>query len=177
MTRHNSGLPAFVAILGIFSISSAFTDGVRDNIPAKVRPVPRIGIELTDSQKADFAKRMTEFKGLLDKLKAKKDRRTQRLLPDVEIFYRAVRTNIDHRELFSKRDVFKAAVLTNEGRSRARKLLADKSKWQYETGLVVRGYRSKIDGTVQTYGLVIPETYNPNSAKDYRLDIWFHGRG
>lgn len=173
MIRHLLIAAAIVPALTL----PGFADGLKDNIPDKVRPVPRVGIKLSDAQKADFEKRMSEFQGLLDKLNAKKDPRTRELLPDVEIFYRAVRTNIDHRELFGKRDVRNAAVLTNEGRGRAADLLNGKPSWPNKTGLVVRGYRSKIDGTVQPYGLVIPKSYDPKSERGYRLDIWFHGRG
>jgi predicted peptidase len=38
----------------------------------------------------------------------------------------------------------------------------------------VRAYRSKIDGSVQPYGLVIPESY---VGAPVRTDIWCHGRG
>jgi pimeloyl-ACP methyl ester carboxylesterase len=179
MTRH----PLFQLLIAAVIVQGvairAFPDGPKDNVAKNVRPVPRVGIQLTAAQKADFDKRMSEFKSLLDKLKAKKDPRTQELLPDIEIFYRAVRTNIDHRELFGKRDVYNAAVLTNEGRGRAHDLLTGMPEpvWPDKTGLVVRGYRSKIDGTVQPYGLVVPKSYDPKSERGYRLDIWFHGRG
>ncbi len=49
--------------------------------------------------------------------------------------------------------------------------------WTTETGLVVRGYISKIDNTVQPYGLVVPESYDLEGKDKYRLDLWFHGRG
>jgi predicted esterase len=42
---------------------------------------------------------------------------------------------------------------------------------------VVRGYRSRIDDSVQPYGLVIPENYDFESKGKQRLDIWYHGRG
>ena len=160
MTRHFQLPPLLAAALVLNLTTRGTADGPNDNIPVKVRPVPKVGIELSESQTADFAKRLSEFKRLLDKLRAKKDRRTLELLPDVEIFDRAVRTNIEHRELFGKRDVVNAAVLTNEGHSRAADLLYHKPQWPAATGLVVRGYRSKIDGSVQPYGLVVPESYN-----------------
>jgi hypothetical protein len=166
-----------VAVFVLFSSSFAFADGIKDNNPETVRPVPRVGVELSADNKAEFEKRLAEFKGLLEKLKSKKDRRTQELIPDVEIYYRAVRTNLDHREFFSKGDVTKAAVLTNVGRERARQLLAGKSPWTTADGPVVRGYRSKIDGTVQPYGLVVPFKYSDKSLRNHRLDLWMHGRG
>ncbi|MCB1123843.1 MAG: prolyl oligopeptidase family serine peptidase, partial [Verrucomicrobiae bacterium] len=48
--------------------------------------------------------------------------------------------------------------------------------WTTQTGLVVRGFISRIDDTVQPYGLVVPETYQAGSAHRHRLDIWLHGR-
>jgi len=43
--------------------------------------------------------------------------------------------------------------------------------------LVVRGYFSKIDKSVQPYGLVVPASYSPTAPHRWRLDTWFHGRG
>ena len=45
------------------------------------------------------------------------------------------------------------------------------------SGLVVRGFRSKIDHSVQPYGLVVPPSYAHRTQQGYRLDVWFHGRG
>lgn len=42
---------------------------------------------------------------------------------------------------------------------------------------VVRGYVSKIDGSVQPYGLKVPVTYLTGDDKRRRLDFWLHGRG
>ena len=42
---------------------------------------------------------------------------------------------------------------------------------------VVRGYVSKIDGSVQPYGLKVPVTYLTGDDKPRRLDFWLHGRG
>ncbi len=41
---------------------------------------------------------------------------------------------------------------------------------------MVRGYISKIDHSVQPYGLVVPPSYSPNAPHRWRLDAWFHGR-
>jgi len=41
----------------------------------------------------------------------------------------------------------------------------------------VRGYVSKIDGSVQPYGLVVPASYQPAASTRHRLDVWCHGRG
>jgi pimeloyl-ACP methyl ester carboxylesterase len=46
-----------------------------------------------------------------------------------------------------------------------------------ETYSVIGGYRSKIDGSYQPYGLVIPAGMSPSDKRPRRLDLWFHGRG
>lgn len=42
---------------------------------------------------------------------------------------------------------------------------------------VVRGYVSKIDGSVQPYGLKVPMSYLKGAVVPHRLDFWLHGRG
>lgn len=43
--------------------------------------------------------------------------------------------------------------------------------------LYVGGFRSRIDGSIQPYGLVIPATLYLTQPKQLRLDVWLHGRG
>src|SRR6185295_1215433 len=62
------------------------------------------------------------------------------------------------------------------GQERAEALLAGKAPWARATGLVVRGYRSRIDDSIQPYGLVVPPNWSPDSQRKWRLDAWFHGR-
>ncbi len=43
--------------------------------------------------------------------------------------------------------------------------------------LLVGGFRSQIDGSIQPYGLVIPASLDLNQTQPLRLDVWLHGRG
>ena len=98
------------------------------------------------------------------------------LLPDVLIFQKAVGWALNHDEFF-KEDEFSAAErLLSEGVHRARSLASLEAPWTRQTGLVVRGYRSRIDDSVQPYGLVIPESWSPRGHGSTRLDVWLHGR-
>ena len=45
-----------------------------------------------------------------------------------------------------------------------------------QPGLIVRGYISWLDGSVQPYGLVIPQSFSTDPWRKRRLDIWLHGR-
>ncbi|OYW13714.1 MAG: hypothetical protein B7Z55_16400, partial [Planctomycetales bacterium 12-60-4] len=43
--------------------------------------------------------------------------------------------------------------------------------------LLAGGYRSRIDGSIQPYGLVVPAGWKADPSKPVRLDVWLHGRG
>ena len=154
-----------------------WADGLQDNIPEKVRPVPPLGIELSDSDKKELLSGVDVLRESVKQLRQRDDVYTVELLPDVEIFLRAVTQGIKYRELFSARDVKNAAKVLAEGQKRADALLKGEAPWTSQKGLVVRGFRSRIDRTVQPYGLVIPDSYTDRGKTRYRLDLWFHGRG
>src|SRR5882672_5613922 len=73
------------------------------------------------------------------------------LLPDVEIFHKAVRFPLEYDEIC---DVAKARRALDMGMKRAELLREGKTPWTSEGG--VRAYRSWIDGSVQPYMLAVP---------------------
>ncbi|HVW03020.1 MAG TPA: prolyl oligopeptidase family serine peptidase [Planctomycetaceae bacterium] len=171
---------AAVALL-VFA-TSVRADGPKDNLPEQVRPVPPQGTELPEPDKARITQLLTELSTLIEQLHqpAKNQHDTalrQRYLPDVEIFYKAGRDALKYGEIFDKNEAKAAVEQVEQGIERARALLIHEVSWLRSTGLVVRGYRSKIDGSVQPYGLLIPDGYNSTGGKQFRLDIWCHGRG
>ena len=154
-----------------------WADGPKDNDSTTVRPVPRPGIEVSKDDELQLTLKLLVLKESIEKLKKRIDAQTARLIPDVEIFYRAVNDNLTYNEFFSENDVEKAKELLKIGQRRAEQLLKGDSPWTTQSGLVVRGYVSRLDRTVQPYGLVIPKSYTPNGPTRFRCDIWFHGRG
>src|SRR5262249_34784959 len=99
------------------------------------------------------------------------------LLRDVQIYHNAVRIALAHDEFFRPREIAVAKGLVRQGLERAAQLREGAAPWNSASGLVVRGYVSRIDGSIQPYGLVVPESYQPNTAHRFRLDVWCHGRG
>jgi hypothetical protein len=171
--------PRFVAVAALLAVASIVpADGPKDNIPAEVRPIPPLGIEVPAEQRqrltaevAELGRRITELhKGL-----AKKPELLE-LLPDVEIHHKAVDWALRYNQFYHPREFKAAEELLAEGRQRAEALRSGKAPWLAQTGLVVRGYRSGIDGSVQPYGLVVPAGFVPGGSPK-RLDFWFHGRG
>lgn len=167
----------FIWLFTACSCTQLWADGPQDNIPENVRRVPPLGVELSDSEKKELLSGLDLLQQSVEKLRQRKDTFTVDLLPDVEIFLRAVKQGVEYRELFSARDVKNATKVLAEGRQRADALLKGEAPWTSQKGLVVRGFRSRIDRTVQPYGLVIPESYSDTGKTRYRLDLWFHGRG
>lgn len=165
-------------LIGLSLITSPLlADGEGDNNPEKVRQVPRIGIQVPAEDHAKLKSELQELTQLMEKLRASKSDFALTLLPDVEIYHRAVKDNLEYREFFSDKDIVKAHTTLASGKERAQHLLAGQAPWLRQTGLVVRGFRSELDGSAQPYGLVIPPNYKADGEKTVRLDIWFHGRG
>lgn len=166
-------------LLWFTMVLAARADGQGDNVPDKVRPIPPVGIQVSlanqQQLKAELEKLQKEIADLEIKLKSKPA--LLELLPDVQIYEKAVRYALEHSEFFNAREIPVAGELLKQGLERASALASGKAPWTTATGLVVRGYVSKIDGSVQPYGLVVPESYQPKSPYRHRLDVWWHGRG
>jgi poly(3-hydroxybutyrate) depolymerase len=103
--------------------------------------------------------------------------RTNPHIADVKIFHKAVQYALDGNEFFTAEDVFRGKELLRIGNERMTSLEHGDAPWTRATGLVVRGYVSKIDGSVQPYGLVVPDSFAPEKPHPWRVDAWFHGRG
>jgi hypothetical protein len=159
---------------------AGFADGPADNVAENVRSVPPLGIEVPDADRKELEEGLKSLDSLIGQVRLTKhadQNRVMSLLPDVEIFSRAVHQGLEYREFFSPNDVKNAKSVLREGMRRASQLVKGEADWLTQKGLVVRGFRSKIDQTVQPYGLVVPDSYDGTGKADYRLDLWFHGRG
>jgi dienelactone hydrolase len=158
------------------SVAVALADGPADNKPEAVRRIPKLGIEVPADDRKAIEDGLAKLEGAIEQLKAKKDPKVAGLLPDVQVFYKAPRDALKYREFFDPKDIAKARHQLEEGQARAEALLKGEAPWASQVGLVVRGYVSKIDGSVQPYGLVVPPTYTTITPHRYRLDLWFQGR-
>ncbi|MEN9576270.1 MAG: hypothetical protein RL514_4125 [Verrucomicrobiota bacterium] len=166
--------------------------------PRKLNPPP--GVVVPADVKAELtagaAALGKEIEALRESLKAKPA--LLALLPDVQIYHNAVRYALED-DIFTSTNQFNSArALLKTGSERAKQLAAGNAPWNTKAGLlalkkelegkaktpatlthipVVRGYASKIDGSVQPYGLKVPVTYLTGDDKPRRLDFWLHGRG
>jgi hypothetical protein len=87
------------------------------------------------------------------------------VLPDVEVLWKAVDWALRYDEFFDAKQVDLARRVLAMGRERAAQLRAGQAPWTEATGLVIRGYRSKLDGSVQPYALVIPADWKRTGVR------------
>jgi hypothetical protein len=141
-------------------------------LPAQpaIKPIPAAGIAIPAEERAALEAGLAHLQGSIAKLKAGP------LVADVQIFSEAVRFSLQYNEFFKPAEAAAAKKLLEAGEERAAQLAEGQAPWTNATGLVVRGYVSKIDRSVQPYGLVVPASYSPNAPHRWRLDTWFHGR-
>ena len=147
------------------------------NRPAKQLPPP--GVAIPDLERAELTAAVAELGKEIAVLKlAKLGGGIGGLIPDVEIFYKAVDWALRYDEFYNVKEVATARELIKQGHARATALRDGKAPWTAQTGLVVRGYRSRIDGSVQPFGVVVPATWKGPADKAPRATwIWNHGRG
>jgi hypothetical protein len=165
-------LLALTACLGL--LGAALADGPADNVPEKVRAVPPPGIVVPPADRTALEQGLADLSRDIDGLRSSP---RADLLPDVIIYQKAVAYALQNGEFFNPRDVDRAKVLIQHGRERAAQLAQGQAPWLHQPGPSARGYVSKIDGSVQPYGLFLPPSYRENSPHVWRLDTWFHGRG
>ncbi len=138
---------------------------------AQEKPVPPAGIALASEDRATLEAGLAQLDAALRPIEKNP------LAVDVRVFREAVRIALQYNEFFKADEIAKAKQLLEAGLDRARSLAKGEAPWTSQTGLVVRGYISDIDGSVQPYGLVVPASWSPQQRGRWRLDAWFHGRG
>lgn len=137
---------------------------------SQIKPLPPPGIAVSQQDQKILRAGLDRLGKRIEELKGNPH------LPDVEIFHKAVRFALDGNEFFREEQIFRAKELLRIGMERADELANGDAPWTRQTGLVVRAYVSKIDGSVQPYGLVVPPSFAPDRPHRWRVDAWFHGR-
>jgi hypothetical protein len=103
-----------------------------------------------------------------------KDRPHIDLLTDVLVFRDAAMLMNELDEYADKGDIAMLLDLLKVGKARADSAAEGKFPWTSESGSIVRGYRSKIDRSIQPYAVEVPPGFDFN--KPARLDVVLHGR-
>ncbi len=153
----------YVLLAALLSAPSLFAQ-------ANNKPLPSPGIAVPEADQKTLRVGLDRLRAKLDAVKSHPQ------YPDAEVFHKAVRFALEGNEFFRPEQIFRAKELLRIGSERADLLAKGQSPWTHQPGLTVRAYVSKIDGSVQPYGLVLPPTFGPEKPHHWRVDTWFHGR-
>ncbi|MFP6907312.1 MAG: prolyl oligopeptidase family serine peptidase [Verrucomicrobiota bacterium] len=130
------------------------------------RKIPPAGMGIPGASRERLE---AEWAGLQQEMRARGFERDA----DLQVYLKAVAWALKHDEFYRKGDESLAEQLL--ARAKQRLSTAKEAPWKKAKGLVVRGYHSRIDGSVQPYGLEIPEQLKLDRAVP--LYVWLHGRG
>ena len=129
---------------------------------------------LTDAQKADLRAREERLAALVRQLR-EGGKATDEQIADVEIFLRLSQFSQQMAEVRSTGNLNNVLRGLDSGAARAQALLRGETPWRTTPGSAIRGFRSRIDGTLQPYALRLPTGYDGKTPM--RLDVVLHGRG
>jgi hypothetical protein len=171
--------PIFVATYGYLALVICAAAAPAGNGFDGVKPVPPPGIAISEADRAELGKGAADLGREIESLQTNLAGKPALLdlLPDAQIYHKAVDWALRYDEFYKTNEIQTARHLLTEGMARVKALREGQAPWASATGLVVRAYVSKIDGSVQPYGLVVPSSYHQDTSHKYRLDFWFHGRG
>lgn len=97
----------------------------------------------------------------------------QDLLADVRLYQKAVSWALRYEQSLTEKDWQLINKALAHGIGRADELAESKSSWTLSKGKVLRGYISKVDGSTQPYGVILPVNYD--GTRPMRLDVVLHG--
>lgn len=142
-----------------------------EDLPPIKRVIPDQGKEIPLPDRQRLSGGVGELTKLIELHAAKSP-----YVADLQIFVKALDFALRFGEFYDEKDpakdVAKADWAMNQAKERLEKL--GEHPWTTQKGLVVRGFTSAIDGTVQPYGLVIPEKLDLSNPAP--LYVWLHGR-
>ena len=143
-------------------------------------PTPPGRYALTDAERASLTAKLAELDGAVVALRDKlgEGASAHEALLDVEVCAKGTVWALRFGEFYEAKDVARHLRTLDKGLTRALALKDGKTPWIDKVGGVVRGYRSKVDGSIQPYAVIVP-TDKPGggSGEDrLRLDVVLHGR-
>ena len=175
-----SSLWANCAWLAFVIFQVTLADGPDDNVPTNVRQIPPPGIILSTQVQTEFLDAARRLREQANAIQAPCSSRNE-----IIVIARAVEMAIEFPMFYSEQEVTHARELLNmaEGRlknladgKRSTELVIADARTSNASRLVIGGFQSKLDDSIQPYGLVFPSDWNYQASQPVRLDVWLHGR-
>lgn len=157
-----------IVLIGLVAVT-------RGDAPVIVTPKP--GIPIPAAIQVELEREIAALEKLAEAARGRIGKRPELagFLPDAEIFHVGVKRTLEDNIFYRAQEFDAARKLLATGRERLEKLADGAAPWNDETGLVVRAYRSRIDGSLQPLVVQVPPDWKRDD-KRRRLDIWYHGR-
>ncbi len=133
------------------------------------RRLPPVGMEVPTAQLATWRQQLLGLKQRLAVLDSPHE-------ADIAVLIKACEYAIDLQEFYRETDFKKVDRLLELARARLAELAAGKPSWLAVEERQVRGFRSKVDGSVQPVGLVFSKGVSA-AEHPVPLYVWLHGRG
>lgn len=149
----------------------AFSPRARSQYVLSPQAPPSDRFPPSSEQAAEIRRKMAELDERLSALLQKEV--PDETLVEVEIFHKAAEWIGRHDEYYYKDSAAKTLALLDSGLARAAELEAGKPSWTSATGLVIRAYRSQVDGSAQPYIAHVPNSYD--RSRPVRMDVLLHG--
>ena len=162
------------AFLFSAGLSWAATAPAAPVAPVALKRVPPAGVAVQDRDRRELEAGAAQLAAAIANLQNRPGLATT--LPDVQIFHKAVDWVLRYDEVLDLKQIAVTRGLLTQGMARAQALALGRTPWLEQTGMVLRAYRSQIDGSLQPYGLLVPSDWKPGDRHPRRLDFWFHGR-
>ncbi|MFO0902917.1 MAG: alpha/beta hydrolase-fold protein [Pirellulales bacterium] len=156
--------------LVIGSIVGAVAASTASAAPPIERVLPPAGMELPADVRDELVRQTKALRTEYARTAA-----NDPLSADVEVYVKALELALEFHEFYGPKDVDKAKFAIAEARRRLAALPTSQAPTPDAKGLTVRGYRSRVDGSAQPYGVVLPPGLDANRPAP--LYVWLHGRG
>ncbi len=169
---------AILVCLTAATPDSSAADALND-VAAIPRRLPPAGVSLSPATLAALETEATAMATRLEMLRTAFEQdatktHLQGAIADVEIYTKAVRYAAAHGEFWDEGELKIARQHVERAAARLASLEQGETPWTTQRGLVFRGFRSHLDGSVQPYGVVIPEQLD--LAAKTPLYVYLHGR-
>ncbi|MBL8213004.1 MAG: hypothetical protein JNK87_19975 [Bryobacterales bacterium] len=129
-------------------------------------------IEASPTERKLIEDKVGEIERVVGELR--KARIEERVIADIAVYAKAGRWLLEFPGFYEPRDISNALAVLDQGLQRANQMEGGFSPWVSAKGRKIHGYVSRLDGSVQPYGIRIPDSYD--GSKPVRLYVWLHGR-
>jgi hypothetical protein len=141
-----------------------------------VKQAPPPGIDVPPDMARELRASLNNLNAEITALERTVDSRTRSFLPDIQVFHKAVSYALVYNEFFKAAEFENAKQQLAAGLQRSHQLRSGNLIWTTRTGPNVFAYQSKIDASIQPYGLHVPENWDKSETNARPLYLWFHGR-